>query len=201
MWPRFEGVDMSSQERILANDLSGKIILVVGGGAGIGKATAELCAARGAMVVVADIDEAAARQVAAEVQGVAVQVDVTDEASVMALFAQIAAWFGRLDALDSVRGRAQGRIYAGRRIPLRDLADGAGCQPHGQLSVRQARRTAAQAVGARRDRPGLFGRGGRRQLVGGLWRQQGRGEQFGHHAGEQAGAGQHPGECRHARQH
>ena len=109
---------MLSQVRILANDLSGKIILVVGGGAGIGKATAELCAARGAMVVVADIDEAAARQVAAEVQGVAVQVDVTAEASVMALFAQIAMRFDRLDALIQSAGVLKGAYVPVDEFPF-----------------------------------------------------------------------------------
>ena len=38
-------------------ELQDKIILIVGGANGIGKAAAELCAARGAQVVVADINE------------------------------------------------------------------------------------------------------------------------------------------------
>ncbi len=46
--------------------LADKVALVTGAGSGIGRATAELFAAEGARVVLADIDEAAARRVLEE---------------------------------------------------------------------------------------------------------------------------------------
>ncbi len=58
--------------------LNNKVILVVGGATGIGRATAELCAARGAAVVVADIDPAG-QQVAVAVGGLFVPVNVTED--------------------------------------------------------------------------------------------------------------------------
>jgi NAD(P)-dependent dehydrogenase (short-subunit alcohol dehydrogenase family) len=57
--------------------LSGKPVLVVGGGSGIGQATAELLAEVGARVAVADVDPDRAKQVASEVGGHAVAGDVT----------------------------------------------------------------------------------------------------------------------------
>jgi NAD(P)-dependent dehydrogenase (short-subunit alcohol dehydrogenase family) len=56
----------------------GNVALVSGGGSGIGAATARALAAEGALVHVADLDAAAARSVAAEVDGVAVELDVRD---------------------------------------------------------------------------------------------------------------------------
>jgi NAD(P)-dependent dehydrogenase (short-subunit alcohol dehydrogenase family) len=55
--------------------------LVTGGASGIGRATARLLSLHGAHVVVADIDGPGARQVAAEVGGTAVELDVADAAS------------------------------------------------------------------------------------------------------------------------
>lgn len=55
------------------------VAVVIGGGNGIGAATCRVMAARGWTVAVADLDLAAAQQVAAEVSGRAFQVDVTDE--------------------------------------------------------------------------------------------------------------------------
>jgi NAD(P)-dependent dehydrogenase (short-subunit alcohol dehydrogenase family) len=60
------------------NRLEGAAAIVTGGGSGIGRASARLLASEGASVVVVDRDEAAARQVAAEIAGVAIAGDVAD---------------------------------------------------------------------------------------------------------------------------
>ena len=49
----------------MADDLAGRVVLVTGGGSGIGAACARLLAARGARVLIADLDEGAADKVAA----------------------------------------------------------------------------------------------------------------------------------------
>ena len=66
-------------------NLKSKIILVVGGAAGIGRATAELCAERRAAVIVADRDEANGQQVAQSINARFIPVDVANEESVQAL--------------------------------------------------------------------------------------------------------------------
>ena len=58
--------------------LVGKRALVTGGGSGIGAATCRRFAAEGASVAVLDVNGDAARAVAAEVDGLAFAVDVTD---------------------------------------------------------------------------------------------------------------------------
>src|SRR5690242_12646663 len=85
-------------------DLAGKVILVVGGAAGIGAGTSRLCAERGASVIVADRDEAAGAGVAADCGGAFIPVDVADEASVKGMYARVAKAFGRLDVLLHVAG-------------------------------------------------------------------------------------------------
>jgi len=65
------------------------VALVTGGGSGIGAACARRLAADGFTVVVADIDPDRARQVAKECDAVAVRADVSDEASVEAMLAQV----------------------------------------------------------------------------------------------------------------
>lgn len=75
-------------------------IIVTGGAGGIGRATASKLAARGARVAVADLDGEAAERVAAGLPGAsAVQVDVTDAASVRAMVDGVVAAEGRIDAL------------------------------------------------------------------------------------------------------
>jgi 2-hydroxycyclohexanecarboxyl-CoA dehydrogenase len=64
--------------------LEGRIALVTGGASGIGAATARRLAAEGARVTVADVNLDGARAVAGEIDGLAVEMDVTDVASVRA---------------------------------------------------------------------------------------------------------------------
>ncbi|HEX2132515.1 MAG TPA: bifunctional aldolase/short-chain dehydrogenase [Actinophytocola sp.] len=77
--------------------LAGRVALVTGGGSGIGKATAVRLAAEGARVVVADRDADAAATVASEVDGLAVTVDVTDEAAVARAFRAASLAYGGVD--------------------------------------------------------------------------------------------------------
>jgi len=94
-------------------DLKPKVILVTGGAAGIGRATAELCAERGATVIVADIDEQNGAQVARGANARFVQVDLSKEDSIKALYAQIEAEYGHLDVLLHCAG-----ILLGAHVPL-----------------------------------------------------------------------------------
>ncbi len=49
-------------------DLSGKVVLVTGAAQGLGKAVAEACARQGAIVIIADIEDQLAEQVASEIE-------------------------------------------------------------------------------------------------------------------------------------
>lgn len=64
--------------------MSGRVVLVTGGASGIGRAAAEAFAAAGDRVVVADVDGAAAKAVAAGLGATAVEMDITDAAQVAA---------------------------------------------------------------------------------------------------------------------
>jgi len=63
-------------------------VLITGGGSGLGAATAHAMAAKGAHVAVLDQSKENAEKVAAEVKGVALVADVTDEEQVKAAIAK-----------------------------------------------------------------------------------------------------------------
>ena len=81
----------------LTQRLAGKVAVVTGGASGIGLATARRFAAEGATVVIADFNPVSGAAAAAEVDGLFVQVDVTDEAQVNALFATVNETYGSVD--------------------------------------------------------------------------------------------------------
>ncbi|HTJ28331.1 MAG TPA: SDR family oxidoreductase [Candidatus Limnocylindria bacterium] len=84
-----------------------RTVIVTGGASGIGRAACGVLAREGFRVAVADRDAAGAAAVAREVDGLAFTVDVGEEASVAALFADATAAFGgRLDALATSAGIA-----------------------------------------------------------------------------------------------
>jgi rhamnulose-1-phosphate aldolase/alcohol dehydrogenase len=88
--------------------LDGKIVLITGGAGGIGRAIARRVAADGACVVVADIDESSAQEVADTLgpEGCAVAMDVTDEESVQSAFDEAVRAFGGVDVVVSNAGIA-----------------------------------------------------------------------------------------------
>jgi len=89
--------------------MAGRAALVTGGGHGIGRATVRALRAKGAAVAAADVDLAAARAVADDTDGVlAVELDVTDRASVDAATARCVERFGRLDCLVTTAGGDRG---------------------------------------------------------------------------------------------
>ncbi|GAB2518540.1 3-oxoacyl-ACP reductase [Nocardia heshunensis] len=77
--------------------LQDRVAVVTGGGSGIGLATVRRFAQEGAKVVVADIDATSGEAAAAEVGGLYVKVDVTDEAQVEALFQTAFDTYGGVD--------------------------------------------------------------------------------------------------------
>jgi NAD(P)-dependent dehydrogenase (short-subunit alcohol dehydrogenase family) len=83
----------------MSGRLDGKVCVITGAGGGMGADAAVRFTEEGARVAVADVDGAAAQQIAGEVGGLAVQVDVADEASVEAMYAAAAERFGGIDVL------------------------------------------------------------------------------------------------------
>lgn len=102
----------------------GRCALVTGGASGIGLATAELLAQRGAQVLVVDVQEIA-HDVARALGGTAHLLDVTDRQAVDALQMQVAATGVHVDLLVNCAGVVQGP------------------QPPAELSTETFRRTLA----------------------------------------------------------
>jgi NAD(P)-dependent dehydrogenase (short-subunit alcohol dehydrogenase family) len=85
-------------------DLRGAKFIVTGGGSGLGAATARVFAESGARVAIFDVQEERGRQVAAEIDGLFVRVDVTDADAVPRAVDEVAAAFGGLNGAVNCAG-------------------------------------------------------------------------------------------------
>ncbi|MCB0871679.1 MAG: SDR family NAD(P)-dependent oxidoreductase, partial [Solirubrobacterales bacterium] len=88
----------------MTDDLNDRVVIITGGGQGLGRAYAHAFGARGAKVVIADINAENADNVVSEVTAaggtaMAVTTDVADEASVNAMAAAAEEAWGRIDVL------------------------------------------------------------------------------------------------------
>lgn len=89
-------------------ELTDKVAIVTGGASGIGAACSRAFAAAGALVAVVDRNGAGADGVAAEIKGIGVACDVSDEASVNAMVAEVEDRLGPVDVLFNNAGVATG---------------------------------------------------------------------------------------------
>lgn len=88
-------------------DFTDQVVLVVGAASGIGKATAQLIAARGARVVIADLDTVGLTSLQSEL-GVndnhVKKVDLSNQASIQSMVSSVIADHGHIDALVNTAG-------------------------------------------------------------------------------------------------
>ena len=91
--------------------LEGRIALVTGGTGGIGAATCARLAAEGARVAVADLDLDRSRELAAEIDGLGVELDVRSTDSARAAVAAAESELGPLDVLVNNAGIADDDFF------------------------------------------------------------------------------------------
>lgn len=90
------------------NDLSGQVALVTGGGRGIGASIARELAAAGARVAVAARTREQVEEIAQEIGGLGIEVDVTDRGAVERMVTEVKRELGPIDLLVANAGVANG---------------------------------------------------------------------------------------------
>lgn len=95
----------------MSNRLEGRVAIVTGGANGLGEAISRKFAAEGAVVVIADVDQAAMEQVAGELGVEASQCDVSDRSSVQSLVDGVVERHGKLDIMVANAGIANSPSY------------------------------------------------------------------------------------------
>jgi 2-hydroxycyclohexanecarboxyl-CoA dehydrogenase len=128
--------------------LEGKTAFVTGGASGIGAATARRLAAEGARVGIGDLNEEAAAEVAAEIDGYACALDVGDVGSVRAAVAAASQRLGEIDVLINNAGTDRFSFFVNTDEELWDFVLGVNLRgvlavTHAVLPGMQARRAGA----------------------------------------------------------
>jgi 2-hydroxycyclohexanecarboxyl-CoA dehydrogenase len=116
--------------------LEGRTALVTGGASGIGAATARRLAAEGARVAIGDLNEAGAREVASEIDGHAVALDVTDTTSIRAAVDSVRETLGPIDVLVNNAGTDRFAFFVNSDEELWDFVLGVNLR--GVLAVTHA---------------------------------------------------------------
>ena len=94
-------------------NIHGKVIIITGGASGLGAASARAAHAKGAKVVIADVNEALGMALATELGGAFVRCDVTQEADAIAVVAAAQA-LGELRGLVNCAGVGTPEKVVGR---------------------------------------------------------------------------------------
>ncbi len=126
-------------------DIAGQAAIVTGGASGLGAATAHMLAEAGAKVAIFDLNRKAAAEVAIDINGIAVECDVTGSATAEAAFAEAAADHGPARILVNCAGVGPARRIVGRDGPM-PLADFASVITVNLIGTFNAMRLAAAAM-------------------------------------------------------
>jgi NAD(P)-dependent dehydrogenase (short-subunit alcohol dehydrogenase family) len=104
-------------------DFRGKVMVVTGGAGGIGRAFCRVAAARGASVVVVDLAQARAQELAGRLvepaggpPHLAIGADLTDVAQIEAMLARVGEHAGRIDVLVNNSGMTSSARFADRDL-------------------------------------------------------------------------------------
>ncbi|MGI8524604.1 MAG: SDR family NAD(P)-dependent oxidoreductase, partial [Pseudolabrys sp.] len=99
-------------------EIKGQAAIVTGGASGLGAATARALAAAGAKVALLDVNDKAAGEVAAEIDGVAVKCDVADGASATVAIKKASDANGPARILVNCAGIGPAKRIVGRDGPM-----------------------------------------------------------------------------------
>jgi NAD(P)-dependent dehydrogenase (short-subunit alcohol dehydrogenase family) len=134
-------------------DLAGHAAIVTGGASGLGAATARMLAEAGAKVAVFDINQKVAAEVAIDINGIAIQCDVTDAVATEAAFAKAAADHGVARILINCAGVGPAKRIVGRDgpMPLAEFARVVSVNLFGTFNAMRLAAAAMQSVSPLQD--------------------------------------------------